>query len=120
MKIEQLKGEFAVCRLKQKAFPEGGFVSLTVCDDEISLVCEADKTPPDCVAEANWAALRIAGTLDFSLVGVLAGLTDILATAGVSVFAISTYNTDYLFIKIKNLECAKKALEAGGHTIIVL
>lgn len=117
MTLELLEKEYAVCRLKTQSLPSGEFVSLTVSGGEISLVCEAELAPPDSIAETSWRGMRISGVLDFSLIGILAGLTDVLAKAGVSVFAISTYDTDYLFIKSQNLQRSVQALTAQGHTV---
>ena len=120
MKLELLKKEYAVCRLKKQSLPAGEFVSLTVCGGEISLVCEMGQVPPDCLTETGWRAIRVCGVLDFSMIGVLAGFTDALAKAGVSVFAISTYDTDYLFIKTHSLKQAIHALREQGHTVTEL
>ncbi len=117
MTLELLIKEYAVCRLNRFFFPEGEFVSLTVCGGEISLVCENEQVPPDCVAERGWRAFRVSGVLDFSMIGVLAGLTDALATAGISVFAISTYDTDYLFVKAHCLSRAVQAFNAQEHIV---
>jgi hypothetical protein len=67
--------------------------------------------------EGGWRALRVAGSLDFSLVGVLAGLLDPLARAGVSVFVLSTFDTDYLLVKGHDLEKALAALRRAGHAV---
>ena len=120
MTLELLKKEYAVCRLNKQSFPAGEFVSLTVCGGEISLVCEAGQVPPDCLAETGWRALRVSGVLDFSMIGVLAGFTDALAKAGVSVFVVSTYDTDYLFIKTHSLKQAIQALRGHSHTVTEL
>lgn len=78
---------------------------------------EEAKVPEGVVAERGWVALRVAGILDFSLVGILASLTAPLAEAGISVFALSTYNTDYLLVRQNFLEQAIAALSAAGHTV---
>ena len=84
----------------------------------LSIVCETEAAPANCLAhEDGWRALRVAGQLDFSLLGILAGLTGALAAAGVSVFAVSTYDTDYLMVKQTALERAERALSAAGYTI---
>jgi len=117
MTLELLEKEYAVCRLNTPVFPKGEFVSLTVSAGEISLVCEAAQVPPDSVVEPGWRGLRVVGTLDFSLIGILANLTEALAKAGVSVFAVSTYDTDYLFVKAGSLYQAIRALEDSGHEV---
>ena len=114
MKLELLEKEYAVCRLETAALPGGEFVSLTVSGGEISLVCETDKAPDGSTAEKGWRGLKVSGVLDFSLIGILAKLTAALAEAGVSVFAVSTYDTDYLFVKKERLDAAVLALRAAG------
>jgi hypothetical protein len=85
--------------------------------EELSIVCEQENVPPDIRCERNWRAMKVAGPLDFALVGVLASLAGALADAGVSVFALSTYDTDYLLVKADTLERAIDALEAAGHRV---
>jgi len=117
MTLELLEKEYAVCRLDKQVLPDGEFVSLTMSGGEISLVCEAAAAPGGGAVERGWRGLRVAGVLDFSLVGILASLTSALAEAGVSVFAVSTYDTDYLFVKEENLDTAIRALSAHGHCL---
>jgi len=117
MTLELLEKEYAVCRLYEPVLPGGEFMSLTMSGGEISLVCEAAAAPADGAMERGWRGLRVAGVLDFSLVGILAALTSALAEAGVPVFAVSTYDTDYLFVKEENLDTALRALAAHGHCL---
>lgn len=117
MTLGLLEKEYAVCRLYEPVLPGGEFVSLTMSAGEISLVCEAAAAPDGGAVERGWRGLRVAGVLDFSLVGILAALTSALAEAGVPVFAVSTYNTDYLFVKEENLGAALRALAAHGHRL---
>jgi hypothetical protein len=82
------------------------------------VVCSEDGLPSECLAaERGWRALEVAGPLDFSLVGILAALTSSLAAANISLFAISTFDTDYLLVKADTLESAIMALENAGHSI---
>lgn len=69
--------------------------------------------------EAGWRVFKVAGPLDFALTGILASIADPLAQAGVSIFAISTYNTDYLMVKEQKLDVALRALKQAGHTVEV-
>lgn len=95
------------------------FFALTRTDDEISLVClnsEADKLNPY-ARENDYQVLRVAGQLDFSLVGILARMTGALAGAGIPVCAVSIYDTDYLLVKAGNMDSAFKALEAAGCSV---
>lgn len=118
MEFERLKGRFAVCALKDAALPDGEFVSLTMSGGEISLVCEEKKAPRACRKETGWRALRIKGPLGFSLIGILAEVSAILADAGVSLFAVSTFETDYVLVKNVSLPLATRSLEARGHRVL--
>ena len=94
----------------------GGFFNICRTADELSIVC-ADTLPlesPRC--ESGWSWIKVAGPLDFSLTGILVHLTGLLAGAGISIFAISTFDTDYLLVKAGQLKAARAVLEAAGHT----
>ena len=87
-------------------------------DAEISVVCLTADVPHATLArEDGWRALRVAEPMNFGLTGVLAGISTVLAQAGISIFAVSTFDTDYILIKGENLGLAQSALEAGGYTI---
>src|SRR5438093_11466986 len=110
-----LADQFAVCKLTPEApIPAwaitGAFSSITRTADELSIVCRQDAVPEGAVCERGWRCLRVAGTIPFSAVGVLASLTAPLAEAGISLFAVSTFDTDYLLVKEKDLEAALDAL----------
>jgi hypothetical protein len=112
-----------ICRLAPDAVvPEwasssAAFLSITRTRDELSIVCEAQRVPAEVKQEGGWRVLRVAGPLDFSLIGILASLTEPLAKAGISIMAISTFDTDYLMVKEAKLEEAIKALKGAGHSI---
>jgi hypothetical protein len=115
-------GTFAVCRLGADATipawaTPGHFFSITRTADELSVVCCQDAVPEGVVGERGWRCLRVAGTMPFSVVGVLASLAAPLAEAGISVFAVSTFDTDYLLVKAADLEMALTALTQAGHSI---
>ncbi len=120
LSLEWVRGRFAVCRLgADEAVPDWalasgspGLLSVTRTDRELSIVADEDRVPASTCAERGWVALRVAGTLDFGLVGVLSVLTGALAAAGVSVFAVSTYDTDILLVKATDSERAIEALGA--------
>jgi uncharacterized protein len=117
-----LPERFAVCRLsKASPLPEwalgGEFFSITRTPYELSLVCRQAVVPEGVRCETDWRCLQVEGTLDFSLTGILASLTLPLADAGISIFALSTFDTDYLLVKEKQLQDAIKALTAAGHRI---
>jgi hypothetical protein len=113
---------FAIAKLPPDApipaWVSGGpFVSITRTADELSVVCPAAQVPPGVQAEAGWRCVRVAGKMEFSMVGVLAALVSPLADAGISVFAVSTFDTDFLLVKDALWDTAKEVLGAAGHTI---
>ena len=118
-----LPGLLAVCRLPSDApYPEwarpGVLLALIRTQDELSVVCPERYVPPEVKAERGWRALQIQGPLDFSLVGVLAGILTPLSEAGVSIFALSTYDTDYILVKESALERAVDALNQSGFLVM--
>ena len=121
LNLEVLPGTYMICRLAPgEPVPEwasGDLVSVTRTADELSIVCRDEDLPGDVQSEPGWRCLRIAGTLDFSLVGVIARITTILADAGLSVFIMSTFDTDYFLVRELDLERAIKALEEAGSSI---
>ena len=118
LSVHQLPGRFAVCRLPpdaDAALPRSGPLrSLTVTDEEISIVCAEREAPDGARVERGWCALRVAGAFDFGVVGLLARLAGTLAAAGVPILAIATFDTDYLLVKAADLERAAAALRASG------
>jgi hypothetical protein len=96
----------------------GPFFSVTRTEEETSILCPEQYAPQDVRSEPGWRMLKVAGPLDFSLTGVLASLAVPLAEAGVSIFALSTFDTDYLLVRESQLETALCALTARGHEII--
>lgn len=121
MTIKVFPYNFTVCKVKSPHSIDlsRDFTFAAKTDDEISLVCKTEEVPPDiCAREDGWKCMRIEGALDFSLVGILSAVTDILARNNIAVFALSTFNTDYLLVKAADERAALKALKAGGYTII--
>lgn len=122
MELTLLRQALAVCRLPpESALPAppggGAFYSVTRTAAETSVVCAADDAPPDAICRAPWRALRVAGPLDFAEIGILAELTAVLAAARISVFALSTFDTDYLLVAADQAERAAAALRAAGHVV---
>jgi hypothetical protein len=118
--LDLLPGTFAVCRLATDApvpaWTAGGpLVSVTRTADELSVVCGEDAVPGDVRCEPGWRCLRLAGPIPFTAVGVLASLLVPLADAGVAVFAVSTFDTDYVLVK--DWEPAVEALRSAGHEV---
>lgn len=118
--IEPLNGNLSVCKVED-------YSQLDICqpfcftgstDEEFSLVCPTDMVPENTTErDDGWRAFRIVGVLDFSLVGILAGISEILAENKIGLFAVSTYNTDYILTKAENFERALEVLKSAGYTI---
>jgi hypothetical protein len=114
-----LEGELSILQLKPAEgipswlqFPATPLVSLTQTADEVSIICPSRAVPAGVKTEAGWRAMRVEGKLEFSLVGVLAAIVTPLAAAGISIFSISTFDTDYVLVRSEALERAKVALSA--------
>ncbi len=117
-----LPRHFAICRLSPHAdIPAWGknteLYSITRSRDELSIVCFNENVPLDIEADRDWRALRADGPLDLSLVGILVSLLRPLAEAEISVFAISTYDTDYVLVREKFLSQAISVLKKEGYSI---
>jgi hypothetical protein len=117
-----LPNNFAICRLDKGAgIPDwalaSSFFSLTRSAEELSVVCPQNLVPEGIRRNAGWRCLKVEGPLDLSATGVLASLTNPLAQEGISVFAVSTYDTDYLLVRQKDLEKAVMVLSQNGHQI---
>ena len=115
-------GALAVCRLDATAeIPDwamaGDFYSVTRTSDELSVVCAEGNVPDVIRCEKGWRGLKVEGPLDFALVGILAAIAGSLADAGISIFALGTFDTDYILVKADQYESAIAALAASGHTI---
>jgi hypothetical protein len=112
----------AICRLDASApipaWARGALVSITRTRGELSIVCAQRDVPEQIECERDWRALRVEGKLDFALTGILASLAAPLARAGISIFAISTYDTDYFLVKEKDLPRAAAGLAQAGHRIL--
>jgi hypothetical protein len=122
--LRVLPERLSVCKLPVDAAwpspaPGTSFWSATRTATEVSLVCPEDEAPAGAGVrvEPDWRALEVAGPLEFSMVGVMAGLTAPLADVDVSVFVVSTYDTDYVLVHAAALERAVEALRAAGHTV---
>lgn len=116
-----LSERLSVCRLPADApwpTPSAtGFFSVTRTSNELSVVCLEDHAPPGARVEPDWRALEVAGPMDFGVIGVMAALTAPLAEVDVSVFVISTYDTDYILVHAGALERAIEALRKQGHIV---
>lgn len=121
MVIEQISYDFSVCKVSDytqiELQNEYCFVGKT--DKELSLVCLTEAVPSNVIAlDDGWRAFRIQGELDFSLIGIFAKITNILAEQQIGIFAISTYNTDYILTKKEDYEKALQVLSEAGYEIV--
>lgn len=121
MELKKLEYDLSVCKLADIRDIDLGmdffFVGRT--DEEISLVCKTEDIPEKTVErDDGWRGFRIRGVLDFSLIGILSKLSGILAENNIGIFAVSTYNTDYILVKKENFDRAMDVLKDAGYTII--
>ena len=122
--LELLPDTLAICRLPGSATVPGwaaprGFLAIVRTPRELSVTCAAELVPTDVVATRDWRALEIKGPLEHALVGILLAVATPLAQAGVSIMPIATYDTDYVLVRVPQLELAMATLRAAGHTVLV-
>ena len=116
--LEALPQAFSVLKPREALWADRPFHFLSRTDRELTLVCPTADAPEACEArEDGWRCLRIKGAMDFSLVGILSRLSNALAAAGVPLFAVSTYDTDYLFVKAQDYDRAVAALTEAGCAV---
>lgn len=119
-----LRGTWSVVQLDAKdevpiwALNTVGFVSITRTDDELSIVCPESAVPSGVQSEPGWAILKLEGPFPFAQLGVLASFASPLSAAGVSIFSVSTFDTDYILIKATQVSAARQALTVAGHELI--
>ena len=121
MDIERIPGEFTICKVEDYSTVDLSrpFHFAGSTDRERSLVCPTEYVPANAIIrDSGWRAFRIAGTLDFSLVGILAHASALLAERGIGIFAVSTYDTDYILTKSENYERALDALAGDGWRVV--
>jgi hypothetical protein len=122
--LEAIEVRLAVCRLDASSdvppwvdrFSE--FTSVTRTIDELSIVCACDDVPEGVPMEGPWRALRVQGPIVMTLIGVVAALANPLAAAGISIFAISTFDTDYILVHEPEFDAAVGALTQAGHVVV--
>ena len=118
--MKKIEGQLTVCKLKSTADIDlnHDFYFIGRTDEEISLVCKTEDTPAETlVRDDGWRAFRIQGTLDFSMIGVLSKISSILAANKIGIFAVSTYNTDYILVKEDDFDASLMALQENGYTV---
>jgi hypothetical protein len=123
LSLNVLPGKFAVCRLDASAelpawAAAGDWFSVTRTPSELSIVCRQERVPEGITAEKNWRCLQIAGPLDFALIGILHRLLEPLAKEKISVFTISTYDTDAILVKVERFQNAVRVLRTAGFIVI--
>ncbi|MFD7654834.1 ACT domain-containing protein [Actinosynnema sp. NPDC059797] len=121
--VDVRPGEYTIARLPADApVPAGlldlpGLVCVTRTPDELSVVCPSEHAPRTDASQPGWRLLTVRGPLEFTLTGIMAALSGELAAAGVSLFALSTYDTDHLLVKAADLGRAVQALRNSGHEV---
>lgn len=123
IRLQEISGRFAVCRLTHgDTLPPwvtaSRIYSIVQTLDELTVVCQAEVVPAGVICEQPWRCVRVAGSMPFSVTGVMAAITQPLAQAGISVFALSTYDTDYLLVQEVNWERAKEQWAAAGLSML--
>jgi len=121
MELIKLPHDLTVCKVADIADIDlsAGFYFIGKTDEELSLVCRTEDTPSRTLQrEDGWKGFRIQGILDFSLIGILSALSGILARHGIGIFAVSTFNTDYILVKREQFEYALEVLSAEGYTVV--
>lgn len=120
MEIKQISNDFSVCKIEDvtKVNFNSEFCFLGKTDEETSLVCITEDVPDHVIErDDGWKAFRIQGVLDFSLIGILSKLSTLLAENKIGIFAISTYNTDYILTKADNYSKALEVLREAGYQV---
>ena len=120
MELQKIECDFSVCKIdniKQVDFTRE-FIFLLKTPEEISIVCESAYVPPDTIANENgWKALKVSGVLDFGMIGVIAKIANILAEVKISIFVVSTFNTDYILLKAENFDRGIEALIRNSYIV---
>lgn len=126
--LSVLPGEYAVSQLPADTLPanalppawamQGEFWTVSRTPEELSLVCASQFVPDGIRAQKGWAALKLHGPFEFTLTGILASVLNPLRDASIGIFALSTFDTDYVLVSQEKLQAAVKALEAAGHKVV--
>jgi len=122
LRLRKILQQLAVCRLAPDAplpswATSGDIWSVTRTPTELSVVCSQNSLPQNLPAERNWVALQVVSPISFGMVGILSSLTVPLADAGVSIFVLSTYETDFVLVRDESFEIASRVLTQAGHKI---
>ncbi|WP_026527258.1 ACT domain-containing protein [Butyrivibrio sp. VCD2006] len=120
MELKRLENNFTVCKVEDFSGVDMNreFVFVGKTDEEISLVCDTEIVPDNTTERSDgWKAFRIEGKLDFTLIGILSKISTALAKNNIGIFAVSTYNTDYILVKAEDFEKAMAVLDEKGYRI---
>ena len=121
MRIKKIDYDFSVCKVADYSLVDltADYCFVGKTEEENSLVCITDNVPLNVIRrEDGWKAFRVQGSLDFSLIGTLSGISGILADNQISIFVVSTFDTDYVLTKTENYQSALDILEAAGYEIV--
>ena len=121
MELKTIDYKLTVCKVSNLSDIDMAtdFYFIGKTDEELSLVCKTENTPQNTIErEDGWRGFRIQGVLDFSLIGILSRLSSILAVHKIGIFAVSTYNTDYILMKEENFNKALEVLASEGYTVV--
>lgn len=121
MELKKLEHRLSVCKVTDLVDIDlaADFYFIGKTDEELSLVCRTEDAPEKTIQrEDGWRGFRIQGVLDFSLIGILSKISGILAENKIGIFAVSTYNTDYILVKEDNYERALSVLASAGYTVV--
>lgn len=121
MKLKIIDADFSICKLRDFSEVDfsSPFVFASKTDEENSLVCRIQDVPENAInRDDGWKAFRIEGVLDFSLIGILSKISSLLASEKIGIFAVSTFNTDYILVKKENFEKAVFSLKDAGYGIV--
>lgn len=121
MELKKIKSDFSVCKVEDYSLVDldSEFCFIGKTDEEKSLVCRTEDVPANTIErDDGWKAFRIQGILDFSLIGILSKISGILADNQIGIFAVSTFNTDYVLTKTENFQKAIDVLKTEGYQIV--
>ena len=121
MELKRIEHKLSVCKVTDISDIDlnKDFYFIGKTDEELSLVCRTEDTPVRTIErDDGWRGFRVQGVLDFSLIGILSKLSGILAEHKIGIFAVSTYNTDYILVKEENFGRALEALASEGYTVV--
>lgn len=120
MELKIINQDFSICKVEDLSQIDylDRFCFISKTDEELSLVCSTKLVPKNAIeCDHGWKAFRIEGVLDFSLIGILSRISTLLAENEIGIFAVSTFNTDYVFTKNESFDKSIKILECNGYVI---